>query len=406
MSFDNKLPKKTKFLNDNNIPDMSSLVLECLKLWSHKKFLIRKDGIKTIGPVNLYQFVHNYDGSNLVKSIWFDCLMSCDQAVPGSAKYAAAILANQSKPKIIGKIDAFSAYKIAISHIRNQNSITLLKTLFEELSSKASIHLLKTEDINPIIDISDNIILPIKIDPVFERISKGLDIFFQDSHVIVIDGSISSISEINRFLETAATSRESYLIFAKGYHEEVSATLATNFLNKKLAVIPLKLGDELCSINFLGDICAISGATPITSKFGDIIDVSINDIEKRGLLRMFSYSKNKINVRSDLALENYIVNLKRKLELESQIDKQKLLAARISNLTSERVEVRIPKDNKEMFEDCDDFIKTYRNIVESGIIELKNFGAIPINCYINAGKITDDFKENISKISGAIILDN
>ena len=97
-------------------------------------------------------------------------------------------------------------------------------------------------------------------------------------------------------------------------------------------------------------------------------------------------------------------NLKTKLNLETQEDKQKLLSARISNLTSERIEVRIPKSNDSMFEDCDDFIKTYRNIVESGILELENFGIVPINCYIEVRKITDDFRKNISKINGAIIM--
>jgi len=400
----NKLPKKTRFLNSDNLPDISNLIKDCLKLWDHKKFILKKNGIKTMGPANLYRFVGMHSSSNLSKSIWYDCLMSCDQKIPGSSKYAAAILANRKDPKIIGKVSSKRAFDISVSGIRNKLSRRVIRTLFEELSSKAVIQLLTSNDIEPIIEISNDIILSAKIDPIFSKITKNSDIFYSDPKVIVIDGYIASIAEINRFLESANSSRENYIILARGYHEEVSTTLGTNFSNKRLNVVPLKFGNELSNINFLADACAVSGATPISSNLGDTIDKGINDLEKRGKLRMFSYSENKISVKSDLDLEKYISNLKTKLNLETQEDKQKLLSARISNLTSERIEVRIPKSNDSMFEDCDDFIKTYRNIVESGILELENFGIVPINCYIEVRKITNDFRKNISEINGAIIV--
>jgi len=221
----------------------------------------------------------------------------------------------------------------------------------------------------------------------------------------MVDGSIASVAEINSLLERNSNSGQPVMLFAKGYFEEVISTLAKNFKLKKLNIVPLIYGESLSSINFAADISAISGCVPISRDFGDTISTSVTHEDKYGKLRNISYSQEKLTAMSDLDYSRYIHNLKIKLSQECHEDKQLILAKRISNLTSETIEIRIPESKNFIYEDCDDFIKTYKNIIESGLVHLDGFGMIPMNCYQAAKEVTNVFKRNIESIGCAICLD-
>ena len=126
------------------------------------------------------------------------------------------------------------------------------------------------------------------------------------------------------------------------------------------------------SVNFLADISAISGCIPISRDFGDQIGTSVTNKDKYGKLRNVSYKHGKLTAVSDLDYLDHVVKLKNKLVKEKQEDKQKIIAKRISNLTSEVLEVRIPESKHYVYEDCDDFIKTYKNIIKSGLVSVSN----------------------------------
>ena len=399
--------EKTKYSSPKTtiLPGISKLILNCQSLWSRNKFRANKNFINSVGPSNIFRYVALSKYENSTKNIWYDCLMSCESRVKGSGKYASVLLCKKEDINFIGRVPSKVALRVAIKSIRNDDSRNLIKNPYEELSSKSIIQIYKTKSSRTSITVENNLILESHIEPNFQRMVGNKSHEFNDCKISVIDGSVASVSELNKLLERNFSSKEPFLLFARGFYEEVVSTLATNFKLKKLNVVPIVYGNDINSINFVSDISAISGCVPISRDFGDNIGTSITDESKYGFLRSVSYSKNKFTAVSDLEYTEHISKLKLSLEKEQQEDKQKIIARRISNLTSERIEVRIPESKLYMHEDCDDFIKTYRNIIESGLVHLKGFGALPVNCYHVAREVTNVFKQNVESIGCAICLD-
>ena len=395
----------SRIKKENYLKELSSLILDCNSLWDKNKFLITRKYAKTVGPANLYRYVSSSSYLDITKSLWFDCLMSCENRILGSSKYASVVLCRNEAPRHIGRVSSETAFKVASRTIRNADSRQIIDVLYNEMSSKSIIQIYTTPSSQATINIENSLNLECRIEPTFCKILRQDKFNVHDCKIIVIDGSVASVSELNNLLENNNATLDPVLIFARGFFEEVTSTLAKNFKSKRLNIIPIVYGSDLHSINFISDISAISGCIPISRDFGDNISTSITNESKQGELRNVTYSKGKFSAVSDLDFQGHIYNLKNTLKNEKIDDKQKILARRISNLTSERIEVRIPESKPHIQEDCDDFIKTYRNIIESGLISLKGFGMLPINCYHIAKEVTNVFKQNVESIGCAICLD-
>ena len=114
--------------------------------------------------------------------------------------------------------------------------------------------------------------------PEFWQVVKGGSWTRSNVTCFVIDGIIESVSEINNILEALVKNKAPGVIFARGYSEEVIATLALNFKRGSLDLIPVKVQYDLLGANLLKDIAVICGCDVVSSLKGELIsNIDIDD---------------------------------------------------------------------------------------------------------------------------------
>ena len=219
----------SRIKKENYLKELSSLILDCNSLWDKNKFLITRKYAKTVGPANLYRYVSSSSYLDITKSLWFDCLMSCENRILGSSKYASVVLCRNEAPSHIGRVSSETAFKVASRTIRNADSRQIIDVLYNEMSSKSIIQIYTTPSSQATINIENSLNLECRIEPTFCKILRQDKFNVHDCKIIVIDGSVASVSELNNLLENNNATLDPVLIFARGFFEEVTSTLAKNF---------------------------------------------------------------------------------------------------------------------------------------------------------------------------------
>tara|TARA_B100001029_G_scaffold173001_1_gene171353 strand:- start:119 stop:1468 length:1350 start_codon:yes stop_codon:yes gene_type:complete len=251
-----------------------------------------------------------------------------------------------------------------------------------------------------------------------------------DVSCIVIDGVIERVSEIHHLLESFSNSKKSLCIFARGYGEEVIATLASNYVRKTLKCVPFVIDINMSTINTLKDISVVANFNMISSMKGDIIssisedDIAIVDSvsSKNGETTIFNF-KNEEKI-------NYHINfLRKKLEEEKEQDVCDLIEKRIMSLSPHIFSISLGSHLGEMrglYKDrlnqligisnaicLDGIIKT--ESLESSIIpliktaqilEMAGFKSVPASSFFEGIKIGFITSQNLKKTTGFIVVDN
>ena len=92
--------------------------------------------------------------------------------------------------------------------------------------------------------------------------------------VITIDGFIESTSEIDGLMRQSFESGQPLVIAARGYHGDVSNTLAHNYVNGKLRVLPIEVRYDELGANSLIDMSKVVNSKFINSLRGDLISTA------------------------------------------------------------------------------------------------------------------------------------
>lgn len=80
-----------------------------------------------------------------------------------------------------------------------------------------------------------------------------------DTKVLIVNGYIERVSELDKVLMAANTKKEALVIIAQGYSEEVIATLLLNFKNKRLNVMPVLIPPDVEVVNSINDLAVVTG---------------------------------------------------------------------------------------------------------------------------------------------------
>lgn len=83
--------------------------------------------------------------------------------------------------------------------------------------------------------------------------------------VLCVDGIIEKVSELDKLLTAANTTKQSMVIVAQGFSEEVLGTLQVNFTKKLLDVVPVLLEPSLETLNVVNDVSVVCGAGSLVS---------------------------------------------------------------------------------------------------------------------------------------------
>jgi hypothetical protein len=190
--------------------------------------------------------------------------------------------------------------------------------------------------------------------------------------VVVIDGFIESVAELNRLLQDAAETRESVLLFVRGLADDVINTLRVNYDRGSLRVIPIIARFDIDGINSLNDVSVASGADMISSHKGDLIsNVMLGTSPRIDEAIIYPTKVVVTNTTSRRAVEAHVAFLRRKRQDEKIDDVARLFDARIRSLSPNHVVIRLPddKDYVTSAQAIDYALRAVRVLVDYGTVD-------------------------------------
>ena len=192
----------------------------------------------------------------------------------------------------------------------------------------------------------------------------------KNSLILCIDGIIQNISEIHHILEFCNESKNSLIIFSRGFSDDVINTLSVNRNRGSLNVYDAKINFDIESANTLVDICVVSNSNLVSSLKGDLITSVIPQELSRVDEAILSNQKCLIkNSSTKHAVKQHVQRIKLKRS-ESIDDVQKVLDKRIKSLISNNVIIRIKDDLNYVSKSqiIDYILRIFKSICDYGII--------------------------------------
>lgn len=163
--------------------------------------------------------------------------------------------------------------------------------------------------------------------------------------IIVIDGLVEKVSEIDHLLTKAFEFKQPMVIFAMGFSEEVGMTLRTNLDRGLLDVQPVRIPTDIESINLANDLAVVCGCTPISSMKGDmVVFTKWEDLPTVEKIRISETQTVIENSKTRTAVSDQIRSLlEKRNENYLYEDVQNLLDKRMKSLVSNAVVLFLPE---------------------------------------------------------------
>ena len=192
----------------------------------------------------------------------------------------------------------------------------------------------------------------------------------------MIEGAPETVAEINHLLHWNHENKRPVILIARSFPEEVSATLASNWLRGSLNILPIPYGNTIQSINLAADMCAITGGELISAHFGDVIAASVLNEDKWGTVDRIEWADGKLSLFKGTNVERHIRSLITKLKGVEEEELQNIYRDRILSMSNDAMEVWIPKENTFLLNEIDGLLKHYNGFVLSGLVNTP-IGPIP-----------------------------
>lgn len=189
---------------------------------------------------------------------------------------------------------------------------------------------------------------------------------------LVVDGVIERASEVHKILSEAYENKRPHLFVARGYGEEVIATIAAN---KDLDVCPIRVPWELESINFIADISIVCGGEIISSLKGDmLVNVNYSNLPVVDKVICTKENLNIINSKTQQAVSNHVSDLSKRREETHIEEMSEFLNKRIKALNSHTVHIRIGAKTEQQkikeLESVDYALRIAKGILKQGIVKV------------------------------------
>lgn len=212
--------------------------------------------------------------------------------------------------------------------------------------------------------------------------------------VFLVDGILDKVSEIEHLLYASFETKLPMLIIARGFSEEVVATIKTNMDRNTLNVMPVRISPELNGLNTLNDIAVATDSSVLSSLKGDMIIcqkydalVSVDSVECHNNVLIIHHNKTKGLVNSHI--QSLML---KKQEHHAVHDISVLFENRIKNLLARCISIRFPNTYS------NSAITTNRIKIDTILRSLKTF--------ISYGIITDfgNLKQDLQNTTNATSL--
>ncbi len=190
--------------------------------------------------------------------------------------------------------------------------------------------------------------------------------------VLIIDGIVERESEIFKIFSDLYKSKESLLLIARGYGEEVISIIARN--SHVMDVCPVRIPFDVNSLNTIADLAVCTNGKLVSALNGDL--VSMVKYSELSSIDHVICSKNKLFIHdksTKLSVKCHLSDLiKRRNEEQG---KEEIYDKRIRNLTSHSVYIRLSnkteQENIRESETLDYALRVANNAINTGIYKGK-----------------------------------
>lgn len=163
-----------------------------------------------------------------------------------------------------------------------------------------------------------------------------------DVKVLVIDGIVENVSEIDTMLSRAHEQSRAVIIFARGFSNDVLNTLRTNFSRQTLNVMPVVINIDEENINMLNDIAYTACSDVVSSLKGDLISsVKFDDIASVDRIKCTGKTLTIENYNASAVVQRHVNELIKKRRETTNDAYRHRLDKRIRSLTAASVMIKI-----------------------------------------------------------------
>jgi len=208
--------------------------------------------------------------------------------------------------------------------------------------------------------------------------------------IILIDGYIESVSEINLLLQDAAEQRHQLILVSRGMHDDVITTCKVNRDRSTMHVYPIIIDFDLGGINTISDMCIVGGCLPVSCNLGNLIStIRLSDavlLDECTILRDSIIIK---NVRTKSSVISHVRGLIEKLASKNE-DVASLLSDRIKTLTNSNVIIRLADDSSFVHKSqmIDYSLRSFKSALSYGMNEDRSLFTTDLASNISSATLT------------------
>jgi len=192
--------------------------------------------------------------------------------------------------------------------------------------------------------------------------------------MFIVDGVIENEAEIYKVLMETIKEGSPIMFVARGYGEEVIATIGANVQRGIIKCLPIKIPYELESVNYIADIAVCSNSDIVTPLRGDMISgKKFEDLVS--VDKIVSHPGRLMMINSGVNVNNHLNTLREKRDNQDIAKVSEILDQRIQNLSSRSVYIRLASRSEQEkayeLESVDYGLRTAKSSLEYGVIGIQ-----------------------------------
>jgi hypothetical protein len=380
----------TTFTNFIDKAEFHSKLFRAAQGFSNDAFKKKFDTIDLL-PVGIsdgYQLInfiaHQQKWSETVRKLYIQNFFNAESYVKGSGIFSTYLLSKRILGASVGDIDDIKNdsrwttpedAKESIAKLLNGSIANLFFDVIDEIGIFGTFSVLHTSKSIPTLEIAGGHKFKVGIHNNFPVESRK----FEESKIVLVDGAIVEISEIDYLLNDLSEAKVPCILIARSFSDDVLNTLLVNYRRKTLTVLPIAIDDNIENINIVGDIAVCSGAKFISPDSGERINsVRLNDCATINKV-VVNHRQLMFDAKPEMEVHvnNRIKKIKEKIEFAawneemSAEDIEVVFTKRIRAISGNSVRLWIPGSIE--------FVNHVRNNFK--------FGVEYISAFANTGKI-------------------
>ena len=395
---------RTKFQKADNHAEWFDWCRSLLELYhTDKQFVVNRIHRTSFLGMRRWILGHNFTGAELIlRNMLLDAMVSADNLISGSESYVPWFLYNDDD-LISTRLSSTEYLSATLNLTRSSRVRNLFQSIYDTVGPLTKIVVKNSYENVDVIKYRNSFRFPLSLDAQFHRMIGNVEhIDLTNPIVLMIEGAPETIGEINSLLQWNHESQRPVVLIARNFPEEISATLATNWIRNSLNILPIPYGLSIESINLAADMCAVTKGELISAHFGDVISASVLNEDKWGQADRVEWTSQGLYLHKQVDVSSHVRNLITKLKSIEEEEIQDLYRDRILSLSNDAVEIWINKEDQQVIEELDSLIKHYNGFVRSGLVETP-IGEIP-KCFADVAKLTaQSFREEILNIGGFLV---